>query len=140
MTPTEASLESNKIRILNSQAYVDSAHGKPKFKVSDKVRLSRVKGVFEQGYLPNWSEALYVVTEVKKTNPFTYVLKDMNDEMVLGSFYGEELQKSKQEKYRIEKIIRKKKIDGVQYGFVKWIGYSDKFNTWEPISELERLI
>jgi hypothetical protein len=47
----------------------------------------------------------------------------MNNDIIEGSFYTEELQKSNQEKYRIEKIIRKKKIDGVQHGFVKWIGY-----------------
>jgi hypothetical protein len=64
----------------------------------------------------------------------------MNDELVSGSFYTEELQKSNQEKYRIEKIIKKKTINGVQHGFVKWIGYNDKFNTWEPMSEIEKLI
>ena len=142
MTPTEASLEKNKSNVLNSQMFFEApkARGSPKFKVGDTVRVSRVKGVFEQGYLPNWSEALYVVTEVKKTNPFTYIVKDMNDEIVLGSFYGEELQKTKQEVFRIEKVLRKKKINGVQHGLIKWLGYSKKFNEWKPMSEIEKLI
>ena len=62
-----------------------------------------MKAVFEKGYLPNWSEEIYEITEVKYTNPFTYNLKDMNGEPIAGSFYTEELQKTNQEVYRIEK-------------------------------------
>jgi len=76
---------------------------------------------------------------VKNTCPYTYVLKDLNAEIVLGSFYTEELQKSSQDIFRIEKIIRKKKINGVQHGLVKWLGYSEKFNEWKPMSEIEKL-
>jgi hypothetical protein len=64
----------------------------------------------------------------------------MNGEFVSGSFYTEELQKSSQEKYRIEKIIKKRTVKGAKQGLVKWIGYNDKFNTWEPMSEIEKLI
>ena len=98
-----------------------------------------MKAVFEKGYLPNWSEAIYEITEVKYTNPFTYNLKDMNGEPIDGSFYGDELQKTNQEVYRIEKIIRKKKINGIEHGLVKWLGYNDKFNEWKPMSEIEKL-
>jgi hypothetical protein len=64
----------------------------------------------------------------------------MNGEEILGSFYTEELQKSTQEVFRIEKIIRKKKINGIINGLVKWLGYSDKFNEWKPMSEIDKLI
>jgi hypothetical protein len=64
----------------------------------------------------------------------------MNNEDIVGSFYTEELQKTTQEIYRIEKIIRKKKIDGVQHGLVKWLGYSNKFNEWKAMSEITNLI
>jgi hypothetical protein len=50
------------------------------------------------------------------------------------------LQKSDQEVYRIEKVIRKKKIDGVEHGLVKWSGYSEKHNQWIPVKDLEKLI
>jgi hypothetical protein len=139
MTPVEASKKENKVQVLNSQVYLQCGNKKPKFKVGDKVRISRIKALFEKGYLPNWSEALYVVHEVKKTNPYTYTVKDMNDELVLGSFYTEELQKSTQDVFRIEKITKKKKINGVQHGLVKWLGYNKKFNEWKPMSEIEKL-
>ena len=140
MTPTEASKQKNKTQVLENKIYVEHRNEAPKFKVGDKVRISRVKGLFEKGYLPNWSEALYIVGTAKNTNPYTYTVRDMNGEEVLGSFYAEELQKSTQEVFRIEKIIRKKKINGIQHGLVKWLGYNDKFNEWKPMSEIEKSI
>jgi Integrase core domain/Chromo (CHRromatin Organisation MOdifier) domain len=141
MTPNEASLKENEIKVFNNQIpqSIPIRLVNPKFNIGDRVRISRTKGVFEKGYLPNWSEEIYDIHEVKNTNPFTYILKDMNGEVLSGSFYNEELQKTKQEIFRIEKIIRKKKIKGEEYGLVKWIGYSDKFNTWEPMKEIENV-
>jgi hypothetical protein len=54
-----------------------------------------------------------------KTVPITYKLKDILGEVITGSFYNEELQKTNQEVYRIERVIKKKKIDGVDRAFVK---------------------
>ena len=139
MTPTEASKPENKFKVLNNHGYLQHQQLNPKFEVGDRVRISRVKAVFEKGYLPNWSEEIYEITEVKQTNPFTYNLKDLNGEDIAGSFYGDELQKTNQDVYRIEKIIRKKKINGIEHGLVKWLGYDEKYNSWEPMSEIERL-
>jgi hypothetical protein len=118
---------------------VSAACTKPKFKVGDKVRMSRTKALFEKGYLPNWSEETYVVEKVQKTTPITYIIKDTLGEEIQGSFYSEELQKTDQEIYRVEKVISKKKIDGVEHALVKWSGYSKKYNQWIPVSQLERI-
>jgi len=93
-----------------------------KFKVGDSVRISRLKGIFEKGYLPNWSEEIFTVYQIKNTIPVTYILRDTSGEVIAGSFYNEELQKTKQEVFRIEKVIRKKKINGIEHGLVKWSG------------------
>ena len=132
ITPTEAS----QIVIRNPPKFEEHT----KFSVGDQVRVSRIKGIFEKGYLPNWSEALYTVQEVKRTDPITYILRDTNGEIIKGGFYTEELQKSEQEVFRIEKIIRKKKINGVEHGYVKWMGYDKAFNEWKPISEIKKII
>jgi len=113
---------------------------RPKFKVGDKVRISRTKALFEKGYLPNWSEELYIIQKVRQTIPITYKLTDLLGEKIEGSFYTEELQKSVQEVYRVEKVIRKKKIKGIEYALVKWTGYSEKHNQWIPTKELDKLI
>jgi len=113
---------------------------RPKFKVGDKVRISRTKALFEKGYLPNWSEELYIIEKVRQTIPITYKLTDLLGEKIEGSFYTGELQKSVQEVYRVEKVIRKKKIKGIEYALVKWTGYSEKHNQWIPTKELDKLI
>jgi hypothetical protein len=116
-----------------------SAPPKPKFSVGDQVRISRIKGIFEKGYLPNWSEALYTIHDVKATSPITYILKDMKGEIVEGGFYTEELQRSKQEVFRIEKVLRKKQINGVEHGLVKWLGYDKNFNEWKPMYDIKKI-
>ena len=51
----------------------------PNFKVVDHVRISKYKNMFAKGYTPNWSEAFFVIKEVKNTVPWTYVINDLND-------------------------------------------------------------
>src|SRR6266536_3100130 len=143
MTPIEASLKENVSRVLQNMMNktIVVPRRKPQFKVGDRVRISRIKGTFEKGYLPNWSEELFTIDKVQKTIPVTYVIKDTLGEVVKGSFYNEELQKSNQEVYRVEKVIRKKKkIDGIEHALVKWVGYSEKFNQWIPIKDLEKIV
>jgi len=143
MTPTEASKKENEKIVLNNQGFVDrevdTKLHKHKFTVGDRVRISRIKGLFEKGYLPNWSEEVFEIVEVKYTNPYTYILKDTKGEIIAGSFYTEELQKTDQEVYRIEKVLRKKKINGVEHGLVKWLGYNEKFNEWIPMKDIEKV-
>jgi len=141
MTPVEASQKENEMKAI--QNTLDKTRSipirKPKLKIGNKVRLSRTKQIFEKGYLPNWSEELYVIDKVQNTIPVTYKLKDLLGEEIEGSFYEQELQKSDQIVYRVEKVIRKKKIDGVEHGLVKWSGYNEKHNQWIPVKELEKL-
>ena len=134
MTPIECSTLKN----TGKPSVYEKVLQKPKFKVGDKVRISRIKGDFEKGYVPNWSEAVYVIHVVKQTNPRTYILKDMRDEVLEGSFYEQELQKTSQDTYRIEKVLRKKKINGIEHALVKWMRYSDKFNEWIPVKNLHK--
>ena len=65
----------------------------PKFKVADRVRISKYKNIFAKGYTPNWSEEIFVIKKVKNTVPWTYVINDLNGEEITGTFYEKELQK-----------------------------------------------
>ena len=75
----------------------------PKFKVGDCVRISKYKNMFAKGYVPNWSEEVFVVNKIKNTVPWTYEINDLNGEEIVGSFYEKELQKTSEEEFRIEK-------------------------------------
>jgi L-rhamnose mutarotase len=111
------------------------------FQEGDLVRVSRVKGIFTKGYLPNWTEELFKVKEVMTTHPRTYKLVDLLDVPIRGTFYKEELQKTKVPDYaRIEKVIGKKTIPGGQKLLrVQWKGYDARFNQWIPASDVEIL-
>ena len=78
----------------------------PKFKVGDYVRISKYKNIFAKGYMPNWSEEVFVVDKIKNTVPWTYVINDLNGEEITGTFYENELQKTNQKEFRIEKVIK----------------------------------
>ena len=80
----------------------------PKSKVGDRVRISKYKNIFVKGYTPNWSEEVFAIKKVKNTLPWTYVINDLNGEEITETFYEKELQKTSQEEFRIEKVIRRK--------------------------------
>ena len=67
---------------------------KPKFKVGDRVRIPKYKHKFKKGYERNWTSEIFVVDKVLNTNPITYELKDLQGEIIKGSFYENELQKN----------------------------------------------
>ena len=98
----------------------------PKFKVGDRVIISKYKNIFAKRYMRNWSEEVFVIKKVKNTVPWTYVINDLNGEEIIGTFYEKELQKTNQEEFRIEKVIRRK---GNKL-YVKGKGYDNSFNSW----------
>ena len=96
----------------------------------DTVRISRSKMIFEKGYLPNWTEELFSISECLPTNPPTYKLQDYYGEPITGSFYAQELQKTQVDEFWIEKVIKKRKNQAL----VKWLGY--KKPEWIPIESI----
>ena len=80
----------------NKRVYIDEHNEKDsKFKAGDRVRISRYKNIFAKGYPPNSSSEIFIVDKINDTVPYTYNLKDLNDEKIIGSFYDKELQKTK---------------------------------------------
>ena len=108
---------------------------KNKIRRGDRVRISKVKGQFEKGYLPNWSREEFTVKDVNtKFLPTMVTLKDYHDEDIEGGFYADEIQKiirdADNDEYAVEKVIRQQRRHGVIWYFVKWLGYDDSFNSW----------
>ena len=50
----------------------------PRFKVGDHVRISKYKNIFAEGYMPNWSEEIFVIKKIKNTVAWTYVINNLN--------------------------------------------------------------
>ena len=95
-----------------------------KYKIGDIVRISKYKNIF--GYVPNWSEEVFVIKKIKSTAPWKYVISDVKVEEITGTFYKKELQKANKKEFRVEKVI-KRKGDKL---YIKWKGYSSSFNSW----------
>ena len=73
----------------------------PKFQVGDHMRISKYKNIFAKGYIPNWSEQVFLIKKVKNTVPWIYVINDLNGEEIIGTIYEKELKK-KQIKKNLE--------------------------------------
>ena len=120
----------NEKHIKNTVYNYDITNKKPKFKVNDLVRISLKRRTLFDKPTGNikWSEQLYKIYKINKSNVITYQLKDMNDEIIKGQFYEKELQLTKNTtgEYIIEKIL-KTNNDKI---FVKWRGYDNSFNSW----------
>ena len=79
----------------NKRVYIDKHNEKDsRFKVGDRARISRHKNIFAKGYTPNRSKEIFTVDKINDTVSYTYNLKDLNDEEIIGSFYDKELKKS----------------------------------------------
>ena len=82
---------------------------KYKFKVGDKVRISKLKRKFEKSYLPNFSTEIFVVSKRLPRDPPVYKLKNYDGEELKETFHDKELQKVVKDDgvYEVEKILKK---------------------------------
>ena len=87
-----------------------------KFKVGDIVKILKNKNIFAKGFVPNWSEEVFLIKKLKS---------DLKGKEIVGTFYEKELQKTNRKEFRVEKVIKRK--DNKLY--VKWEGYNSSFNS-----------
>ena len=122
--------KTNEKYIKNNFYTYDVTNKIPKFKINDLVRISlKRRELFDKSSANiKWSEELFKIHSIDKSNIITYKIKDLNNEIIKGIFYEKELQKTRDDgdKYIIEKILKtnKNKI------YVKWRGYNSSFNSW----------
>ena len=82
MIPVDASNNPDKVRY-----YVKPTKATPKLKIGDYVRNADKRNIFSKGYTSNWNRD-------RKTQPLTYKIEDMNDEIIEGKNSEQELLKS----------------------------------------------
>lgn len=139
MTPIEAMMEENTSMLLErqrgtsySRGTTSNSRGTQSLKVGDRVRISRLKGVFEKGYSANWSEEVFKVVKVLSTEPTTYKITEWDDTPIKGSFYRNELLKTDfhpdLENMRVEGVVKKDPKN--RRNLVKFIGWPAKYNSW----------
>jgi len=130
-TPSEARMDTNKNKF-NTYKSSEKLY-KPKFKVNDKVRISKYKHIFSKGYTPNWTTEIFTVSKVLQTNPVTYQLMDESNNKILGGFYEQEIKLTDfPNTFLIERIV--KKVGDKM--FVKWLGFDSSQNSWIASSDI----
>lgn len=130
--------ENNNLKVWReSHAVKHRCKVKYKFSVGDKVRISRDKGVFGKGYRANWSEEYFIVVDRVRRLPPVYRLQDLNENVLSGVFYEQQLQKiSPNEIYPISKVLRKRKGRAL----VSWRGWpSPDFDSWIPLADIQAI-
>lgn len=104
-----------------------------KYDTNDTVRISKNKRPFRKGYLPNWTDEVFVIYKRYPTNPPTYLLKDLKGANVKGKFYGDELQKvskTSDDFWKVDEILKSRGKGQNKEYFVKWKGFDQRFNSW----------
>ena len=78
---------------------------------------------------------IFIITKIQLTIPVPYKITDYKGEEIQGSFYKQELQKTMQYTFRIEKII----MQQGNKSLVKWLSYDDSFNSWVDNKDINKL-
>ena len=104
----------------------------------DRVRLNKKFRTFKKGYLPGWTEEVFIVDKVKPGPVPTFKITEWDGSPLEGTFYNQDLQKvqvSDDTLFRIEKVIRRKgnKI------LVRWKGWPQKYDSWIDKTSTRRL-
>ena len=71
--------------------------------------ITKKEKTFDKGYTQRWTEEVFTISKIQLTLPVTYKITDYNGEEVQGSFYEQELQKTNQDIFKIEKIIKQQR-------------------------------
>ena len=101
------------------------------------MRISKAKRHFTKGYMANWTEELFTIVDVHRSDPPVYRLVDWHGDRLDGTFYEPELQKvivPAGKTYRIESELRRRN-NGCEV-LVKWFGYPESFNSWIDVRTL----
>ena len=66
-----------------------------------------------------------MIKKIKNSVQWTYIIKDLNGEQIVGTFYKKKLLKANQKEFRVEKVI-KRKGDNL---YVNWKGCVNSSNS-----------
>ena len=97
-----------------------------KNKIGDNVRISKYKNIFAYIMLQICLKKFLWLQKFKILCGGHYVISDLNRKNIVGTFCKKESQKTNQEEFRVEKVIKRK---GNKL-FTQWKGYDNSFNNW----------
>ena len=133
MKPADVNRENESVVWQKLYGHESSKSIEYKFNVDEQVRISKARRTFKKGYLPSWTEEVFTVTKRLPRRLPVYKIADYHGEELEGTFYEQELQsiiKKDTDFYRIETVIKSRMRGKRKEYLVKWLGYSNNFNSW----------
>ena len=129
----------------NAESLWQKLYGKPlekkqfRFALGDKVRITKEKHKLSKGYLPNFTEEIFIISKCLDRTPPAYKIHDLSKEAIEGVFYESELVKvlePDKPAREIEKVIKTEKRNGDIWYFIKFKNEPVKNNKWINESDL----
>ena len=110
-------------------------------RIGDHVRLTYKRRPFRRGYAQKWTEEIFVISHrYYRYGIPVYKVQDYDGEQITGGFYASELQKIDKDRdvfWKIEQVLKKKKVKGQTQLLVRWLGWPKKFDSWISESDLQ---
>ena len=110
----------------------------PTWKAGDRVRLQKQHRPFEKGYLPGWTEEVFLIDRAVPGPVATYKIKEWDITPVKGTFYEQDVQKvdvPDDALFRVENVLQRRR----QEVKVRWKGWPKKYDSWIPNRSLSSL-
>ena len=105
-----------------------------RYDIGDTVKVASEKTKFKRGYDTNFSfENFFIAERDIRQGLEVYTIKDRANDVILGKWYPQELQRvevNDDENYTIETVLKRRKYHGKKQLLVKWLGLDKKFNSW----------
>ncbi len=141
MSPFEAEKNPHAALVINniiSRQEMGIKKKMPDLNVGAYVRIAKSKNKFSRGYEQQTQNEVFKIKSISqnKRKPLYYLTDYNGKEDIKGGFYSFELTPVNINSFRIEKILKRKKRDGKNYVFVKWLGYNDEHNQWIEENDL----
>ena len=116
-------------------------YNKYKLKIGDNVRLTHIKHPFQRDQQEKWTEELFIIKQgFYRAGIQTYKVTDYAKDDIEGRFYQNELQKvnkNRDDLWRIDTILKKRKQRGKEEVYVSFVGWPKKYNTWIANDEIQ---
>jgi transposase InsO family protein len=145
ITPAQAELDENKNLVLNAHnsnySKIVEKRKTPKFQIGQKVRIKSLTPFFQRGYHERFLREHFKIIQINKRMPIPmYIVQSLNtDDVITGAFYGEELQPVYGDVFKVEKVLKKRKLkSGEEEFFVKWQGYNENHNSWIKATDVTK--
>jgi len=113
------------------------------FKLGDNVRVAAKKAPWSREFYQRWSEEIFTVSKrYYQQNIAMYKISDCSGDVVIGSYYTEELLKvthDPKNRYRVEKVIDEAVRNKKRYALVKFVGFPSSCNEWVPKTSIRTI-